>query len=242
MGIREQGKYIKNRNLWRKSTTYGRYKPKDVVFVDGATQENYTLDLNKVIRTRDPYRINPGIEGDITNNFPFGEYEEGFVSFDNENVVTLAFSMTFSGTPVIVFDQGVSDVGYVNVSNAINDVGGTYVFTSADFSGSVRYRAIYSSTYPCIVSSSYSASFIATAGTIYDTGATTFSNTFPTNIFSPVTEVRASATKLDINSDILNNVNVVRAIATNNIETGYITANVSAPVGTNEGINYLVVL
>lgn len=240
MSEEEQNRYTKNRNLWRKSTTYGRYKPKIVSFVDGVTQENYDLNLNKVIRTRNPYQINPGPEE--IPEIPFGEYEEGFVYFDNENIVTLAFMQPFSGTPVIVFDLGIGSDGYVNVANAINSPSGSHVFTSADFSGSVRYRAIYSSTYPCYVSSSFSASFLATAGTMYETGITSFSNTFQTNTYTPAGEVRASATKSEMTSEIRNNVGIANLYAVNNWGNGSITVNVSAPVGENEGINYLVVL
>jgi hypothetical protein len=246
VSLRDSTKYIRNRNLWKKSSaTHLRQKPRVLELRDGNTQERYALDIAKVHRFRDPYKIELGTPGDFYIDLVVGEYDEGLINVEDVSGGTFPFSFTFSGIPYVTLEIESMDFGNTAIAGAaITDSLGAYV-APTDFSGSIRYRAIYSMSYPAIVSSSYSASFVAVGGAYTMTdGSETFSETFPTGLLAPVTEVRATPIFTgDIFVDPYDGMVAVTDLgAQNNVDNGTINGSVSAPLSSMNDIHYLVVL
>ena len=246
MSLRESTRYIRNRNLWKKSSaTSLRQKPRVLELRDGNTQERYSLDIAKVYRFRDPYKIELGIPGDFYVDLVNGEYEEGLIWFDNESSTTKVFDTPFTGTPYIVLETETVDFGSTVAVCIFVDETSAVVAAPTEFSGYVRYRAIYATSYPAIVSSSYSSSFMAVGGAYpMPDGSDSFSTTFPTGLLAPVSEFRVSPTFIgDIFVDPIDTmVAVAQASAVNNIDSGDLAGSVSAPLSSLNEINYLVVL
>lgn len=146
-------KYTGNRNQWRKAYPIGLPKrPPSLVTltkigIDGVTR-NSTIDLNQTIRNRDAYRLS----GDIASISGFGEYDEGLIEFNNETFKSFSYNFTFSSNPTVVFSIGSpASVDYtenINIYGISRNTGGGLVALSAPFSGSIRYRAAYASSYP----------------------------------------------------------------------------------------------
>ena len=145
-------KYTNNRNQWRKSYPIGLPKrPPNLVSLskigaDGVIY-NSVIDLNQTIRHRDPYRI----LGDIETYPNLGEYDEGLISFSNETFKAFSYNFTFSSSPVVVYSIGAgadTTTENVNIYGTSRNTTGGVVALSAPFTGTVRYRAAYSATYP----------------------------------------------------------------------------------------------
>jgi hypothetical protein len=161
-------KYINNRNLWRKSYPIGIPRRPPVIVsetklgIDGNTYTT-TLDLNKTIRHRDVFKI----QGDITS-ITLGEYDEDLIHFNNESYKSFSFNFTFSSNPTVVFSQGTAAGAQPNTEN-VNIFGisrtttGGVVALSAPYSGTIRYRAAYATSYPSYFTGSL-VSIAPTAG------------------------------------------------------------------------------
>ncbi|NBP57059.1 hypothetical protein EBU71_11115 [bacterium] len=164
------GKYIKNRNEWRKSYPIGIPRRPPVIItetklgVDGNTYTS-TFDLNNVIRHRDKYEL-LGDPFDITNLL--GEYDEDLIHFNNESYKSFNYNFTFSSNPTVVYSQYIPDSTQPNTEN-INIYGisrnasGGVVALSAPYSGTIRYRAAYAPSYPSYFTGTL-ASIAPTAG------------------------------------------------------------------------------
>ncbi len=172
-------RYTKNRNLWRKVVGYGEAKPRPIIqsFVDAQTSITYSLNLEETFRHRDYFQvIKPFIEIIVSGSSGSigltGEYDEGVVSYAmNDSVYkTINFNFTFSSSPYVVLsieDDENNDTNNVNPYGISFSTSGANIGVSAPFSGTVRYRAIYASSYPAYITSSFTASVItASAGTV----------------------------------------------------------------------------
>lgn len=164
------GKYIKNRNDWRKSYPIGIPRRPPVFITEtklGTDGNTYTttFDLNQVIRHRDVYEL-LGDVNDISGLL--GEYDEDLIHFNDETYKSFSYNFTFSSNPTVVFSQGTADVTQPNTEN-VNIFGisrttsGGIVALSAPYSGTIRYRAAYASAYPSYFTGSI-ASISPTAG------------------------------------------------------------------------------
>lgn len=175
MSSNNQSKYGANRNLWRKYYPVGapRREPQNVTLVDPYTAVTYSLNLQTTIRHRDFFEIIQATTG-TSNVVPvlvLGEYDEGLIHFNNTDSTSFSFNFVFSNTPYVVFSMEQSaptgaNLENVNVFGLSKTVSGGMVGLSAPFSGTVRYRAAYSPTFPANFTSSFTASIVASAGTI----------------------------------------------------------------------------
>jgi hypothetical protein len=175
------------RNLWRKVYGYQNNKPQMVSVVDSITQVTYSLDLNKTLRHRDFFiiqGINSGSQF-ITEevSFPTAEYDEGLFHFSSiSDHGTGSFNFTFSNFPTVVLSvESASLYGEgVNIFGGTSTPSGFTFGLSAPFSGSIRWRAIYSPSYPAVATSAYTASITASAGSAFPNGATYYTASFAT--------------------------------------------------------------
>lgn len=175
-------KYGANRNLWRIVYPYNvRREPQVTQISIPGTGVTYSLDFNKTARHRDYFKV-------ITFNstsavpFPVGEYDEGLIHFNSETSKAFSFNFVFTSTPVVVFTiespaSGVNplltNTEYINAYGLSKSTTGSIAGVSAPYSGTVRYRAIFSSDYPTVCTSSFSASFVCSAGTFTPTSIIT---------------------------------------------------------------------
>ena len=144
-------KYKNNRNQWRKSYPIGlpRRAPNLISIsktdTDGVIH-NSVIDLNQIVRHRDAYFLAADfIESD------YGEYDEGLIEFNNETLKVFSYNSTFSSSPTVVFSIGAgadATTENINIYGVSKNTTGGVVGVSAPYSGSVRYRACYSSYYP----------------------------------------------------------------------------------------------
>jgi len=185
----QNNKYGGNaRNLWRKVYGYHNNKPQVVSIVDPQTQVTYSLDLNKTLRHRDFFIINgvnSGSQVIITSSFAFAtaEYSEGIFTLPSLGTSgTGSFGFTFSHQPYVVLSVESASIygGNLNLYGGnITTTGFTFDF-SAPFSGSIRWRAIYSPTYPAVATSAYTASITASAGSVAPGGKSFYTASFAT--------------------------------------------------------------
>lgn len=145
-------KYSNNRNQWRKSYPIGLPKrPPNLVSLskigaDGVIY-NSVIDLNQTIRHRDPYRV----LGDVGSLANIGEYDEGLISFSNETFKAFSFNFTFTSAPTVVYSVNAGTdptTGNINIYGLGKTAMGAVVGLSAPFTGTIRYRAVYSLAYP----------------------------------------------------------------------------------------------
>lgn len=176
------------RGLWRRVYGYQNSKPQLVEVIDTQTSVTRSIDLNKTIRHRDYYIVDG-----ITANFaPFvppvppptgslAEYDEGIVEVNTSAFVYAGnFNFTFSDNPIIALsiEDAALHGGNLNVFGiSLNTSQFTFSFSS-DFSGSIRYRAINAPTYPAYVTSAYTASITASAGTASPGGLSYYTASF----------------------------------------------------------------
>lgn len=182
-----QDKYGQNRNLWRKLYPIGapRRAPDIIELVDPNTSVSYSLDLQKTIRHRDYFQIIQKTVGGFEPDHPLpvGEYDEGLVHFDNTSDETFAFNFTFSSTPYVVYTMEESaptgsGLENINVFGFTKSTTGAIVGVSAPFSGTVRYRAAWASSFPAVFTSSFTSSFTASAGSTPVIGATSYTASY----------------------------------------------------------------
>lgn len=241
-------RYTRNRNLWKKvSSQHARQKPRIELLIDQVTEVSYSLDLTKVTRFRSPYLIPKGYHFVQPLSFVTGEYQEGIIAVKGSDYEYFEFSSSFSGTPNVVLTlENISTSGSNNVF-AINVNSGSFSYAlSAEFYGQIRYRAIYSPTYPALVSSSYSSSFVACGGAIStdDSNPSTFGASFSTGVEADIRETRTTANFIgDPNIDPIDaNVATTSLYVANFVDYGIISGSVSAPLSNLSEIHYLTVL
>jgi len=162
-------KYERNRSNWRKVYSFQRRKPNIVNLVDTFTSESFSYDLQQTIRNRDFFILTkevPFFFGS-TGSVNLAQYDEGVFSFPSiSDSGTGTFNFTFASTPFVVLSVESASLYGTNVNlfgKTVSTSGFTFG-TSAPFTGSIRWRAIYSPTYPAYVSSAYTSSITASAG------------------------------------------------------------------------------
>lgn len=160
------------RNLWRKVYGYQVNKPQVVAIVDTTTATTYSLDLNKTLRHRDYYKLGGVIGTNTSSTTPAipvtWQYDEGLVSMNGGEVGTGSFNFAFaSSSPIVVLTADSASLWGENLQVfGFSRNASSFTFgTSAPFSGTIRYRAIYDSAgYPSFVTSAYTSSITASAG------------------------------------------------------------------------------
>lgn len=178
MGIND--KYGKNRNLWRKVYPSGVRRPPELQQIVTEQGVTYSLDLNKTIRHRDYFEVINFQSGAVGESPPpppvFGEYDEGLIHFNNESIKSFNYNFAFSATPIVVFTienpaGGISLQDSNNFAYAGQSLSNTngILYLSSEYSGTMRYRAVYSSTYPIVCTSPFTASFTCSAGQLVGT-------------------------------------------------------------------------
>lgn len=214
--------------------------------IDGATGQYYTLDITKVTRERSPYERRKRPESYFQPELPFGEYEEGLIVFTNDVSQSFVFDESFSERPYVVFSVDSNDDN-VNVFGLKVTENGGVVSVSETYSGSIRYRAIYAPVYPVYVSSSYSQSFIATAGALETDNTSNEVGDMATVQFFPVSDIRSSPIYIGSEPDYEpydTNVAITYTHGEGSLvdSTGSIEIGISAPMSNNNELHYITVL
>lgn len=151
---------IHNKGLYRK-VYYGVNRQPAIV----ASSSIGFYNANEFIKHYDFFRIPTLGIGAEESAVVFAEYEERLVSFNWEVSKSITFTTPFSSEPIVIVSTEEND--YSNISLFVTGTSqtGFEVQLSAEFSGSIRYRAIYWASYPVLVersplsaSSYYSAS------------------------------------------------------------------------------------
>lgn len=238
-------RYSSNRNLWRKTTsTFRRQKPQLIELLDVRTQLSYSIDLTRITRERSPYERKP-YDAFFMPELFVGEYEEGLIEFTDEVSQSFVFDVPFSGIPFIVFS--VEEPSNVNVFGLEVTAEGATVGLSAPFSSDIRYRAIYSTTYPAIVSSSFSQSFTASAGSFVTDNSVFEFGDMATVQFQPVPDIRSSPVYVGPEPDYEpydTNVAITHLVAegSNVSHTGSVEIGISAPMSNNNEVHFIAVI
>ena len=185
MSNENDNRYGSGKHLWRKVYGYNSPKPRVVEVIDTVAAVTYSLDLNKTLRHRDFFIIKDRIAGEL--EIPatppnLAEYDEGIVNFTDLTTTTgtANFNFTFSSTPYVVLTvESASLYGEnLNIYGSFLNTTTCNFDLSAPFSGSIRYRAIYSPTYPAYVTSAYTASITASAGSANPGGLAYYTASF----------------------------------------------------------------
>jgi hypothetical protein len=101
---------------------------------------------------------------------PLGEYDENVIDFTWEETKSVPLNLTFSSEPIVTL-QILPAFGYENIIAFLGNVSSNNITInlSAPHSGQIVYRAIYSATYPTLVSRSIvSTSYFYTASAGYN--------------------------------------------------------------------------
>lgn len=216
------------RGLWRKVYGYSVNKPVVVSFVDTTTSTTMSIDLNKTYRHRDYFIIDGIATGPVAPApipVDLTEYDEGLVYMTGGDSATGNFNFTFSNNPIVVLTPDSASFWgeNVNVYGFSRTSSGFTFGTSAPFSGAIRYRAIYSPTYPALCTSSYTASITASAGTATLTDSYAYTASFaalPGSAFKFLQTAWSTGTLHDV------------AFQTQTFDNDSATTEISAPVST----------
>lgn len=174
----------RSRGLWRKVYGYSVNKPQVVSFVDTATETTMSVDLNRLVRHRDYFYIDGIIAGPtasaaiVVNGL--AEYDEDLIFVSGSDIGTGFFNFTFSETPIVVLTPETDAIWGENIQIyglSLNTASFTFGI-SAPFSGNIRYRAIYSSSYPAYATSSFTSSITASAGSTNPGGVSYYTASF----------------------------------------------------------------
>jgi hypothetical protein len=199
-----------------------------------------SFDAQNYVYNRDFFYIYNDVLGSIsasgTSSSPFtGQYDEDIITLNWETSATKTFNVTFASTPIVVLDV-IQNLDLENVNVYITAVSTTQVqiATSAPFTGTIRYRAIYAATYPAtvqrnVISSAFSytavAGYVDVVGLSYFTASYTSLGGTPTSVFFTTFDVNANSdanvaftatgsygttsTSGDISSAIVNRINFI---------------------------------
>lgn len=125
----------------------------------------------------------------VTASLYYGEYEEGYVSFNNETEVQTFFTTSFTNTPISVIEiipaSGLENIGYfISQTTSVKFV----INTTAIYTGLFKYYAVNASPgYPTTVLSG-SVTKECTAGSItINTTDTVSQSLLPSCSVSPTT-------------------------------------------------------
>lgn len=241
-------RYLKNRNLWRKTSPYNRQKPEPVTLLDRHTDTVYTFDRTRTTRHRDIYKIIDEVGYQSSFNFDFAEYQEGTIKFNNEVLVGKTFETQFTGTPYIVLTLDASVNDYVAISVVFVDSSEFYVATSAPYDGQIYFRAVYATNYPARALSPTSGSLLVVGGKMSLSTGNQVQSSFNSsdNTYQPVTVFELYSTPV-FNGDYLTDP-VDSTVAINSSESVpygtsvSTTIEVSAPLSTSTDVDYLLIL
>ena len=238
-----QQKYGNNRNLWRKIYPVGspRRAPATVNLVDPKTNTSYSLDLQQTIRHRDYFQIRQFLSGPLVISPILGEYDEGLATFLNTTSSIVSFNFVFSGQPVVVLTMesaSIQNTSNVQLFGANFNNSKFIARTSAPFSGTIRYRAMYAASYPSYFTSSFapaSGTFRASAGSVAGNG-TSFVTASWASLNNTPTVYFESPFGLDV-TDTVSDV----SLTPENITNSGTPVDASAPIGTGSLVNFIAV-
>lgn len=202
----------RNPNLFRKTYGFSRRKPEVYEFIDVNSGITRSLDFQKVVRDRDFFIIRQG-EGLAAASIPpepppppLAEYDEQLITFNGEDSLYQPFSFTFSNSPIIVFAINDDNEGPFNdeeVVEGVNlfglavDATGFTIGTSAPYYGTIRYMAVYSPTYPALVTRSITpdpgvpflvsaTQYTPSAEDAFDISYSALTGSYSRTLFSPI--------------------------------------------------------
>ncbi len=211
-----------DRNLYRKVVSYNRPVPKNFSTFDLLTLENKTFNMNVWERDRDYFKI---VRNSTWLEYAFGEYEENLMYVDNDIVKSNYYITPFSGIPIVTvaLEGSTENIVVYCKSTAIDSL---TIGTSADYTGWVRYRAIYAPSYPTQFLSggvliTATAASLPIAKTIQFTGSYGSFGTIPSgyyystfgavdsDVYVEASSVTNSSICADISEETTDNLNVI---------------------------------
>ena len=140
-------------NQSKKTYAYVRAPKQQVTVVYNGVTRSY--DAQAMMYHRDFYSIiNDALQ--VTTFFPTGsasgQYDEALITLNWETSKTATFNINFTSNPIVVLDV-IPNTDLENINLVITNVttSSLSIETSATFSGSIRYRAIYAAAYPVTV-------------------------------------------------------------------------------------------
>lgn len=228
----------RSRGLWRKVYGYQNNKPQVVAFVDTTTNTTMSLDLNRTFRHRDYFFIDSSTGNTSSFLVPTGssptgsvvlaEYDEGTVTLSNTDIGAGYFNFTFSSNPVVVLTvDSASQYNENVVVYGLTRNSASFTFgTSAPFAGTIRYRAIYSASYPAYATSSFTASITASAGATNPAGLSYYTASFAA---LPGVPFKFLQTAWDFDG----NMDVDVALQTQSSSSSGATTEISAPMSSS---------
>jgi hypothetical protein len=224
----------------------GERAPSDkIVFVEASTNITRSFDASQMQVHRDFYIVFAPSSSQSPVIPPpapvYGEYDEDLIDFNWQSEATKTFNITFSSTPIVTLEVENLGTGLEGVQPFLVSYtnGQLTVGLSAIHSGSIRYRAIYASSYPSVVVRNVlepTLYYTASAGSVDLTGQSEFTATY-----SPVTSPPTAPSQVffglyDINGNNEANVSIAESgsfgVA---ITQGYLTSYL------NNRVNYMAV-
>jgi hypothetical protein len=227
-----------NQNRFKKTYGYKRAIPVYATVTIDDAGTTIEINRNQIKVDRQFYLLPEAIDAAFTG-FQTGEYEEDdFVVTASVDSVTITFATPFTSTPIVVASPNTSSNNLHNINLFVDSVSTTQAILkfSANFSGSLRYRAIYASSYPARVQRTplFPGSYYdAAAGTILTSNESSTTVTYP-NIGGSPTD--AFLTAQDYNNNETAQVNVELASSLGLTST---TVSISSPLSNQ--INFIVV-
>ena len=146
--------FQRSRGRFKRITGYDRQPQQIITIVENNVTNSYNQNLYSV--HRDFYFIQSANNGTTASSGPvFALYDEDYIVFTGGSTASKTFNILFSSTPAITLEIEPLDAwndmeNVIPVITALSPSSVT-VALSAEFSGSVRYRAVYSPSYPALV-------------------------------------------------------------------------------------------
>lgn len=195
-----------------------------------------TVDANKFHVNRELYLITDKLGIGASQLGEGAVYEEDTISFTNESFKNVEFLQAFTAAPIVVLTIDSGDDSNIMTHLTFVDIAEMGVGLSAPFTGVIRYRAIYSPSYPVfVINYPHAPSTVlkVNAGGIDVVNQSSFTTSFPAMSSLPAS---LYCTPVDVN----NSGDVDVAVTDTSFTLTGIEGSLSSPI-TNR-INFLEVV
>lgn len=229
----------------RKKKTYSFNRSQAPSIVSSSLHGHIEYYDETLVAINNPFYIlnTPNSQGAIPIPPPpppvLAEYDENVVNFSWEDTRTANFDFTFSSIPIVTLEILPSG-GFENIIAFLSDITTTnaVINLSAPYSGGVVFRAIYSPSYPAVVSRSYiSSSYFYTASA----GFTDLINQDSFNASYSLLSASINPTNIFVTTRDINNNGDADVAVVDSGSYGLLSTAISLSAPITNRVNYLAI-
>lgn len=194
--------FSRARGRYRRIVSYDKAPRQEFILVDQGVSRSF--DRNSLYVHRDFFYV-PVPASNINVDVVYALYDEDYVVFTGQDQLSKTFNITFPSTPHVALEIEATPSGTENIVAYLMSAttGSITVGLSAEFIGNIRYRAVYSPTYPAFVRRSLlqpALFYSVSIGSYTMNGATSLTASFAPFGGSPTSIWATTVNSLDSNN------------------------------------------